>query len=81
MSLDGIPYIGRYSPKLPHLYVASGFNKWGMTGAMVAAGLLCDLLTGRRNDCADVFDPSRSMLRKQLFVNGADSILGVTEED
>ena len=37
MSLDGIPYIGRYSAKTHGFYVASGFNKWGMTGSMTAA--------------------------------------------
>lgn len=36
MSLDGVPYIGQYSKRTPNLYVACGFNKWGMTGAMVA---------------------------------------------
>ena len=33
MSLDGVPYIGTYSANTPDLYVASGFNKWGMTSA------------------------------------------------
>ena len=31
MSLDGIPYIGQYSKKTPDIFVATGFNKWGMT--------------------------------------------------
>ena len=31
MTLDGIPYIGEYATKYtPNLYVATGFNKWGM---------------------------------------------------
>lgn len=37
ISLDSIPYIGRYSKNTPNLYTASGFNKWGMTGAMLSA--------------------------------------------
>ncbi len=52
MSLDGIPYIGQYAAGLPHLYVASGFNKWGMTSAMVAATLLTDLILERPNPTA-----------------------------
>ena len=28
MMLDGVPYIGRYSPGTPELYVLTGFNKW-----------------------------------------------------
>lgn len=31
ISLDEIPYIGKYSRNTPNLYVAGGFNKWGMT--------------------------------------------------
>ena len=73
MSLDDVPYIGQYSKRTNHLYVASGFNKWGMTGAMTAAMLLSDQLLGRQNDCADVFAPSRSILKPQLLVNGFEA--------
>ncbi|MEG0019124.1 MAG: FAD-binding oxidoreductase, partial [Oscillospiraceae bacterium] len=31
MTADNIPYIGKYSPGIPSWYVATGFNKWGMT--------------------------------------------------
>ena len=74
MSLDGVPYIGPYSRRTPHLYVASGFNKWGMTGAMAAAQLLHDQVLGKENDWADVFDPSRSILKPQLLVNGWEAV-------
>lgn len=73
MSLDGIPYIGQYSKKTPCFYVAGGFNKWGMTGAMVSAMLLSDMVLGKTNGLADAFDPSRSILKPQLFVNGFES--------
>lgn len=69
MSLDGAPYIGPYSRRTPEVLVASGFNKWGMSGAMVAAELLTDLLAGRENPYAAVFAPSRSSLRPQLAAN------------
>ncbi len=69
MSLDGVPYIGPYSPNLPHVYVATGFGKWGMTSAMVSAELLADLIQGQENPYAAVFSPRRSMLRKQLGLN------------
>lgn len=73
MSLDGIPYIGQYSKSTPNLYVASGFNKWGMTGAMAAAITLSNMILGGSNEYADVFDPSRSILKPQLLVNGFES--------
>lgn len=69
MSLDGIPYIGRYGRKAPNMYVASGFNEWGMTSSMIASKLIPDLILGRENQYAPVFDPARSILRKQLLVN------------
>lgn len=74
MSLDHIPYIGRYSKNTADLYTASGFNKWGMTGAMLSAVLLSDRICGRYNGFEKAFDPSRSIIRPQLFVNGFESI-------
>ena len=44
-----------------------------MTGAMTAAMILTDRILGKHNDCADVFDPSRSILKPQLLVNGFEA--------
>lgn len=74
MTLDGIPYIGRYSARTRDMYVATGFNKWGMTGSMVAATVLCDSIMGKQNDYADIFSPSRSILHPQLFKNCVNSV-------
>lgn len=73
MTLDGIPYIGQYSARTPNLYVATGFNKWGMTSSMVAAQILTDLVLGKENPHAGVFSPSRSILHPQLGVNILES--------
>ena len=77
MSLDGIAYIGQYSKNTPNLFVATGFNKWGMTGSMVAATVLTDLVQEKESPYADLFSPSRSILRPQLFINGAESTLNL----
>ncbi|MGN0736347.1 MAG: FAD-dependent oxidoreductase [Anaerovoracaceae bacterium] len=74
MSLDGVPYIGLYSPDMPGCFVASGYNKWGMTSSMVAATLLADMVTEKENPYAKVFDPSRSMIKPQLFLNGCEAV-------
>lgn len=74
MSLDHIPYIGRYSKNTVDLYTASGFNKWGMTGAMLSAMLLSDMVCGVHNDFEEVFSPSRNMIKPQLFMNGFESV-------
>lgn len=77
MSLDSVPYIGQYSPKTPNLYVATGFNKWGMTSAMVSANILSDLVMGKDNEYKEVFLPSRSVLTTQLFVNLGETALNL----
>lgn len=77
MSLDGVPYIGQYAKNTPDLYVASGFNKWGITGSMVAAKLLCDLVLEKENAYAPVFSPSRSILKPQLFANGLETAVNL----
>lgn len=74
MSLDGMPYIGHYSKNTPDLYAASGFNKWGMTGAMLSAMILSDMLTGKSNEFESVFNPSRNIIKPQLFINGFETI-------
>ncbi len=76
MTLDGIPYIGQYSKFASDVLVATGFNKWGMTNAMVAADILCDLTCGKGNPYVEVFSPSRTMLRPQLVLNAFESVMG-----
>lgn len=73
MTLDEVPYIGAYSKKTENLYVATGFNKWGMTSAMTAAMLLRDMITKKVCPYAPVFSPSRTMLRTQLFMNAFEA--------
>lgn len=74
ITLDGIPYIGQYSKRTKDLYVATGFNKWGMSSSMIAAELLRDLLTGKQSEYAGLFSPSRTMLRPQLALNAIESM-------
>lgn len=83
MSLDGIPYIGRYSKRTPDFYTISGFNKWGITSSMAAAMIISDMILGRQNDFSDVFSPSRNILKPQLIVNGFEAtknLLTVSEK-
>ena len=73
ISLNSIPYIGRYSKNTPNLYTASGFNKWGMTGAMLSAMLLSDMVCGISSEFEEVFSPSRNIIKPQLFINGFEA--------
>lgn len=69
MSLDGIPYIGRYSKNMDNVFVITGFNEWGMTSAMVASDIIADMICGVKNRFTEVFYPGRAMQKKQLAVN------------
>ena len=73
MTLDGIPYIGKYSKSSDRLLVATGFNKWGMTSAMVAATLLRDMILNKKNHYEELYNPARTILRPQLFVNAVET--------
>ncbi len=77
MTLDDIPYIGEYAQSTADVFVATGFNKWGMTNSMVSAAILCDLVRGKSNQYTAVFNPSRTILRTQLVVNAFESTVGL----
>ncbi|WP_461614602.1 FAD-dependent oxidoreductase [Clostridium sp. Marseille-QA1073] len=57
--LDGVPYIGQYSANTENLYVATGFQKWGMTSSTVAAMIITDLISTGKSPWIDVYTPSR----------------------
>lgn len=77
MTLDGLPYIGKYSKSTPDLYVATGFNKWGMTSSMISAMMLSDLVQEKSNKYEEIFSPSRSIMHPQLIKNIGQSLLGI----
>lgn len=59
-TLDYVPYIGPYSSSKNHIFVATGFGKWGMSNGAVAALILTDLVQGEENPYFDLFTPTRS---------------------
>lgn len=73
ITLDDMPYIGKYSLSTGGLYTATGFNKWGMTGAMLSAMILSDMVLGVKSQYSGLFSPSRSILKPRLFVNGFET--------
>lgn len=58
MTIDHVPFIGRYSHRLPHVYVATGFGKWGMSTSMVSALLIRDMICGQTKDTG-IYTPAR----------------------
>jgi nitrite reductase/ring-hydroxylating ferredoxin subunit len=59
MPVDGVPFIGRLAPFQKCLWVATGFMKWGLTNGTAAGMILCDLIAGRDNPWASLFDSTR----------------------
>lgn len=59
ISLDKIPYIGHFSTLMPNAYVATGFNKWGITSSNVAANIITDKILEKNNKYSFVFDSTR----------------------
>lgn len=83
MPLDGIPYIGQFGKKTEGWFVATGFQKWGMTTSMVAAMILTDLMCGRKNAYADVFSPQRANLlasAKTFLEEGKYAVVNLAKE-
>jgi len=77
ITLDSVPYIGLYSQDTKNMYVATGFNKWGMTSSMVAAQMLKDMITDKKSPYTEVFAPDRSIFHPQLAINVTESIIGL----
>jgi glycine/D-amino acid oxidase-like deaminating enzyme/nitrite reductase/ring-hydroxylating ferredoxin subunit len=59
MPVDGVPFIGRLAPFQKRIWVATGFMKWGLTNGTAAGMILTDLIGGRSNPWADLFDSTR----------------------
>lgn len=60
---DGLPYVGRLTPRSDRVLMATGFAKWGMTGGTAAAHLLTALLQERDSPAKALLDPNRLTLR------------------
>jgi glycine/D-amino acid oxidase-like deaminating enzyme/nitrite reductase/ring-hydroxylating ferredoxin subunit len=57
--VDGLPYIGRLNPATQHIYTATGFAAWGMTNGTLAGMIISDLILGRENPWASLYDTNR----------------------
>ncbi len=58
MTADSLPFIGKIKDQL---YLATGYNTWGMTNSVLASIILKDLLNDKENKYASTFDPYRKM--------------------
>ena len=56
---DGLAFIGRFSASEENVYLITGDSGMGMTHGTLGGMLVSDLIAGRENSWADVYEPSR----------------------
>lgn len=59
VSLDKVPYIGDFSNLMPHMYIATGYKKWGMTTSHVAARIIRDKILNKENEYENIYKATR----------------------
>ena len=58
-TVDGLAMIGHNPLDKPNVYIATGDSGHGMTHGTIAGMILLDLIIGRENPWADLYDPGR----------------------
>jgi glycine/D-amino acid oxidase-like deaminating enzyme/nitrite reductase/ring-hydroxylating ferredoxin subunit len=61
--VDGLAFIGRNPMDQPNIYIATGDSGNGMTHGTIAGMLITDLILGRDNPWANLYDPNRRTVR------------------
>jgi len=61
--VDGLAFIGRNPLDADNVYIATGDSGNGMTHGSIAGLLLTDMILGRDNEWATLYDPTRKTLR------------------
>jgi glycine/D-amino acid oxidase-like deaminating enzyme/nitrite reductase/ring-hydroxylating ferredoxin subunit len=64
--VDGLAFIGRNPLDSDNVFIATGDSGNGMTHGTIAGRLLTDLILGRENAWATLYDPARMTLRAGL---------------
>ncbi|MEJ7847416.1 MAG: FAD-dependent oxidoreductase [Pyrinomonadaceae bacterium] len=73
---DGLAFIGRYSDSEPNIYLITGDSGMGMTHGTIGGMLVSDLILGRENPLAEVYDPTR--LATQSITEAVPEIVSST---
>jgi glycine/D-amino acid oxidase-like deaminating enzyme len=57
---DIIPYAGIISSSMPHIYISTGYRKWGLSNSLACARIISDQIVGKKNRATPLFAPSRT---------------------
>ena len=61
--VDGLAFIGKNPADSDNIYICTGDSGNGMTHGTIAGILITDLILGKKNPWAEVYDPSRISVR------------------
>ena len=75
---DHMPYIGELKD---NMYIACGYNTWGMTNGVLASKIISDMILEKENEFVDTFNPNRVNLSNfiafpMILFGQAKSFLG-----
>jgi glycine/D-amino acid oxidase-like deaminating enzyme/nitrite reductase/ring-hydroxylating ferredoxin subunit len=73
-TVDMVPYIGRYLPDGKNIFIATGFNGWGMTHGTIAAMIITDMIQSVKNPWSDIYNPARFKLNGEICAETAGTI-------
>lgn len=78
MTTDHMPYIGRLKD---NMYIACGYNTWGMTNGVLAATIISDMILNKENEFVETFNPNRINLSNlislpSIIIGQTKSFLG-----
>jgi glycine/D-amino acid oxidase-like deaminating enzyme len=63
VSVDTVPFIGRYREGVENIFTATAFGKWGFTNGTIGSKLIADAILERDNAYADLYNPTRLPLK------------------
>lgn len=78
MTEDFMPIIGEVKP---NLFLATGFNKWGMTNGTLSGKIISDVILKKKNPYEEIFSPKRGFIIHKFledgFQNGKSFVKGM----
>lgn len=64
---DSIPYVGRIASNEPNIYVATGYQKWGLSNSLVAGEIISTGIISGRHAAADIYNPARNQFGRTFL--------------
>lgn len=61
ITFDKLPFVGRLQKENNDLFLATGYNTWGMTNGNLAGKILSDLILNVHNSYENLFSPLRKL--------------------